>query len=107
MGHANGDTALRLKMTSWAEQVELDDEGLPPPGEEFNEKKGLKTVTEYKHNDDGKLVKVIRTFRIEKVHLSKSIAKRKMWKKFGAAATYFLAARVLTQVRKYFVCAAI
>jgi len=83
----NGDPALRLKMTSWAEQVELDDEGLPPPSEEFNEKKGLKTVTEYKHNDDGKLVKVIRTFRIEKVHLSKSIAKRKMWKKFGAAAT--------------------
>lgn len=71
---------------SWAEQVDLDDEGLPPPSEEFNEKKGLKTITEYKHNEDGKLVKIIRTFRIETMRLSKSIAKRKMFKKYGQAA---------------------
>ncbi|GFS07200.1 eukaryotic translation initiation factor 3 subunit G [Elysia marginata] len=72
---------------SWAEQVDLGDEGiLPPPSEDFNEKKGLKTITEYKHNDDGKVVKVIRTFKVETVKLSKSIAKRKVWKKFGAAA---------------------
>ncbi|XP_005109948.2 eukaryotic translation initiation factor 3 subunit G [Aplysia californica] len=71
---------------SWAEQVDLVDEGLPPPSEEFDEKKGVKTVTEYKHNDDGKLVKVVRTFKIETMRLSKSIARRKMWKKFGAAA---------------------
>ncbi|GFO08232.1 fibrinogen c domain-containing protein 1 [Plakobranchus ocellatus] len=73
---------------SWAEQVDLGDEGiLPPPSENFDERKGLKTVTEYKHNDDGKLVKIIRTFKIETVKLSKSIAKRKAWKKFGAASS--------------------
>lgn len=70
---------------SWAEQVDLDDEGLPPPSEEFDEKKGIKTVTEYKHNEDNKLVKVVRTFKIEKVKLSKTISRRKMWQKFGAA----------------------
>jgi len=72
---------------SWAEQVDFDDQGLPPPSEEFDEKKGIKTVTEYKHNDDKKLIKIIRTFKIDKVFLSKSIARRKMWKKFGAASS--------------------
>ncbi|CAL1547409.1 unnamed protein product [Lymnaea stagnalis] len=81
---------LNIKRTSgksWAEQVDQGDEGiLPPPTEEYDEKKGIKTITEYKNNDDGKLIKVIRTFKIETVRLSKSIAKRKMWKKYGAAA---------------------
>ncbi|XP_059150986.1 eukaryotic translation initiation factor 3 subunit G-like isoform X2 [Physella acuta] len=72
---------------SWAEQVDQGDEGiLPPPSEEYDEKKGLKTITEYKNNEDGKLIKVIRTFKIETVRLSNSIAMRKTWKKFGAAA---------------------
>ncbi|GFO09655.1 eukaryotic translation initiation factor 3 subunit g [Plakobranchus ocellatus] len=72
---------------SWAEQADLGDEGiLPPPSEVFDEKKGLKTVTEYKHNEDGKLVKIIKTYKIKTIKLSKSIARRKVWKKFGAAA---------------------
>ncbi|KAI8779532.1 Eukaryotic translation initiation factor 3 subunit G [Biomphalaria glabrata] len=70
---------------SWAEQVDQGDEGLPPPTEEFDEKRGIKTITEYR-NEDGKVIKTIKTYKIETVKLSKSIAQRKMWKKYGAAA---------------------
>lgn len=31
---------------------------LPPNTEEFDEKKGLKKITEYKYNEEGKIVKV-------------------------------------------------
>ena len=31
---------------------------LPPSSEDFDEHKGLKTVCEYKYNDDQKMVKV-------------------------------------------------
>ncbi|ESO04939.1 hypothetical protein HELRODRAFT_185530 [Helobdella robusta] len=78
---------------SWAEQVELGDEGgilsptdtLPPPTETFDEKTGVKKVIEYKINDDGKKVKVIKTYKVETYKVSKTIAKRKTWKKFGDA----------------------
>ena len=32
---------------------------LPPPSEEFDEASGIKKVTEYKFNEDGKKVKVL------------------------------------------------
>ncbi|XP_041370284.1 eukaryotic translation initiation factor 3 subunit G-like [Gigantopelta aegis] len=71
---------------SWAEQAEegYDDIGLPPP-EEFDDKNGLKKVIEYKRNDDDKLVKIIKTYKVETRRVSKSIARRKAWRKFGAA----------------------
>jgi hypothetical protein len=31
---------------------------LPPPEEDYNEKSGIKTYTEHKYDDDGKMVKV-------------------------------------------------
>ncbi|KAJ8881811.1 hypothetical protein PR048_018297 [Dryococelus australis] len=70
--------------TSWADEVE--EEGtpggsLPPSSEVINN--GYKIITEYKHNDDGKKIKVIRTFKIERVIVSKTIALRKTWPKFG------------------------
>jgi translation initiation factor 3 subunit G len=79
---------------SWAEQVELGDEGvaytssevLPTPKYEFDPATGIKTVTEYKFNEDGKKVKVIKIYKVEKRKVSESVAKRKNWKKFGAAA---------------------
>ncbi|KAL5011601.1 hypothetical protein ScPMuIL_010152 [Solemya velum] len=68
---------------SWAEQVEAGEDGaLPPPTEEFNESSGIKTVKEYKHNEDGKVVKVSTR---ERRKAPKSIAIRKTWRKFGAA----------------------
>jgi len=76
------------EMTSWADRVELEegiDGELPAPTEHFDERKGIKTVTEYKYNDDDKKVKIVRIFKIEKRKVAKSIATRKNWKKFGAS----------------------
>merc|ERR1712203_989980 len=42
-----------------------------------------KITTEYSHNDDGKKVKIIRTFKIEKKLVSKAVARRKALAKFG------------------------
>merc|ERR1719228_2184430 len=61
-------------MTSWADRVELEEatEGdLPAPTEHFDERKE---------------VKIVRTFKIERRKVAKSIATRKStWKKFGAS----------------------
>ncbi|ESP00908.1 hypothetical protein LOTGIDRAFT_238461 [Lottia gigantea] len=73
------------KGISWAEQVEAGDEGLPPSSEDFDEKNGIKTITEYKYNEDNKLVKMVKTYKVETRKVSKSIARRKNWKKYGLA----------------------
>ncbi|XP_040047795.1 eukaryotic translation initiation factor 3 subunit G [Gasterosteus aculeatus] len=68
---------------SWADQVEEEvDEGtLPPPKETI--KGNIKTIIEYKIDDDGKKFKIIRIFKIETRKASKAVARRKNWKKFG------------------------
>ncbi|CAM4343466.1 unnamed protein product [Leuciscus chuanchicus] len=68
---------------SWADQVEEEgDEGsLPSPKETV--KGNIKTATEYKIDEDGQKVKIIRTFKIETRKASKAVARRKNWKKFG------------------------
>ena len=73
---------------SWAEQVKQgEDESLPPPHEEFDPPKNIKTVTEYKINDNGKKVRVVKTLKLETKEVLKSVGRRKTWKKFGAAET--------------------
>jgi len=76
-------------MTSWADRVELEEQtegDLPASTEQFDERKGIKIITEYKFNEDGKKVKIVRTFKIEKRKVAKTIATRKStWKKFGAS----------------------
>lgn len=67
--------------SSWADEVELEGGSLPPTTEVFEN--GFKIVTEYQYNDDEKKVKIVRTYKIEKRIVSKSIALRKTWKKFG------------------------
>ena len=70
--------------SSWADQVEQEETGgdkLPPPLVEIDG--NIKTVTEYKLNDDKKKVKVVRKYRIETKKTSKSVARRKLLKKFG------------------------
>ncbi|XP_069087908.1 eukaryotic translation initiation factor 3 subunit G isoform X3 [Pleurodeles waltl] len=42
-----------------------------------------KIVVDYKTDEDGKKYKIIRTFRVETRKASKSVARRKNWKKFG------------------------
>ncbi|XP_060606597.1 eukaryotic translation initiation factor 3 subunit G-like [Ruditapes philippinarum] len=74
------------KPISWAEQVEAgEDRSLPPASEDFDEQNSIKTITEYKFNDDGKIVKVVKTYKVEKRRAAKTIARRKNWRKFGAA----------------------
>lgn len=70
--------------SSWADEVELEGGSLPPSTEVFEN--GFKIVTEYKYNEDEKKVKIVRTYKIEKRIVSKSIALRKTWKKFGESA---------------------
>lgn len=68
--------------SSWADEVELDSGSLPPPTEEIDEH-GVKTITEYKFNKDDKRVKVVRTYKTQKLVVSKSIARRRALPKFG------------------------
>jgi len=74
--------------SSWADDVEVEDDGtdslgLPPNSEEI--KNGLKIITEYGIDDDGKKFKVVRHYKIEKRQVAKAIAHRKAWAKFGAS----------------------
>lgn len=72
---------------SWADQVEATDHrsGIPPP--EVIQEGNTKKLIEYKRGeDDGKLLKIVRTFKIEKRKASKSVAHRKTWGKFGLAS---------------------
>jgi len=80
---------MESKPISWADQVEQGEADvdlkadLQPAGEVISGDK--KVITEYKHNDEGKKVKIVRYYKIERKMVSKSIAVRKAWKKFGAA----------------------
>lgn len=67
--------------SSWADEVLLDAGGLPPTTEVYEN--GQKIITEYTHNDDDKLVKVVRTYKITKQVVAKSAARRKRLPKFG------------------------
>lgn len=67
--------------SSWADEVEEEGGVLPPPSEVYEN--GFKILTEYKYNQDNKKVKVVRTYKIEHRIVSKTIAARKAWAKFG------------------------
>lgn len=70
--------------SSWADEVELEGGSLPPSTKVYEN--GYKIVTEYKYNEDDKKIKIVRTYKVEKRIVSKSIALRKTWKKFGESA---------------------
>ncbi|XP_050051491.1 eukaryotic translation initiation factor 3 subunit G-like [Dermacentor andersoni] len=81
---------------SWADRVEQGEDvplpALPPQvsqvphvpqvevadGEE-------KVTTEFREDEEGRKVKVLRHYKVERRQVSKSVARRKSWKKFGAA----------------------
>ncbi|XP_014599892.1 PREDICTED: eukaryotic translation initiation factor 3 subunit G [Polistes canadensis] len=67
--------------SSWADEVEEEGGVLPPPSEVYEN--GFKILTEYKYNQDNKKVKVVSTYKIERRIVSKTIAARKNWAKFG------------------------
>ncbi|XP_014260847.1 eukaryotic translation initiation factor 3 subunit G-like [Cimex lectularius] len=70
--------------SSWADEVEENVEDIPRTSEVVEN--GLKIVTEYKKNEENKKIKIVSTYKRESRMVSKSIAKRKTWKKFGASA---------------------
>lgn len=72
--------------SSWADEVEEEGGGgvLPAPSEVYEN--GFKILTEYKYNEDNQKVKVVRTYKIERRIVSKTIAVRKNWAKFGDSA---------------------
>ena len=68
--------------SSWADEIEEDDlSTLPAPSEKVVG--DTKIMTEYMMNDDGKKIKIVRTFKVVKKMVPKSIAHRKRWEKFG------------------------
>jgi len=70
---------------SWGDMMEeIDGEpGLPPPSEQIE--KDIKKLIEYRHNEEGKRVKLTKVYQLQTHKVSKSIAKRKAWDKFGLA----------------------
>lgn len=70
--------------SSWAEQMEdeLNEETLPP---QIEINGNTKIVTQHACVD-GKNVKIVRHYKIEKRKVLKSIAKRKTWAKYGLSA---------------------
>jgi len=72
----------KVNVSSWADEVEeVEGTVLPPPVEKSDG--NSKTVTEFTLNEDGKKVKVISHYRIEKHRVAHSIAVRKTWRKYG------------------------
>ncbi|XP_077529497.1 eukaryotic translation initiation factor 3 subunit G-like [Haemaphysalis longicornis] len=78
---------------SWADRVEQgEDVPLPslPPAQVRDREADVadgeeKVTTEYREDEEGRKVKVLRHYKIERRQVSKSVARRKLWKKFGAA----------------------
>lgn len=69
-------------ISSWADEIEEGDVTVLPASSE-KIKGDTKTVTDYIFNEDGKKVKVVRTYKIEKKLVPKAIAERRTWAKFG------------------------
>jgi len=70
---------------SWGDMMEeIDgDSGLPPPSEHIE--KDIKKLVEYKLSEEGKKLKITKVYQLQTHKVSKSIAKRKAWRKFGLA----------------------
>jgi len=68
--------------SSWADEIEEGDTTTLPPSSE-KVKGDTKIVTDYMFNEDGKKVKVVRTYKIERKMVPKIVAERRVWSKFG------------------------
>jgi len=73
---------MTVVQSSWADEIEEGDSTtLPLPSEILQGNK--KITTEYSTNDDGKKMKIVRTFEIIKKQVPKAVASRKVLPKFG------------------------
>ncbi|KAI8147840.1 eukaryotic translation initiation factor 3 subunit G-domain-containing protein [Fennellomyces sp. T-0311] len=68
---------------SWADEIEEEEDAYQP--KVFTDENGIKTIVEFRDNEDGKKVKVTRKIRSKLVteHVNKAVAARKKWAKFG------------------------
>lgn len=73
----------------WGDDTDLPMTGGIPPQEIIQNQDGTKTIIDYGMSDDGYLSKTITIKKFEKVTktVSKSVAARKNWKKFGDCQT--------------------
>ncbi|KAF9558600.1 translation initiation factor 3, RNA-binding subunit [Agrocybe pediades] len=74
--------ASSVPTKSWADDV---DELELPKNEEFVDENGIRTVTEYTVNEDGKKVKITRRIKrtLQKSVVDHAVAERQKWAKFG------------------------
>lgn len=70
---------------SWGDRMdESEGDGpLPTPTEEIIG--NVKKLVEFKYDEEGKKLRITRIYNLETRKVAKSIAKRKLWKKFGNA----------------------
>ncbi|PAA85072.1 hypothetical protein BOX15_Mlig005257g2, partial [Macrostomum lignano] len=74
--------------SDWAQEMEDAEQmkcQLPAPVMEYDKSKGIKREISYQRDEDGNLFKVISELQVQVRKLSKNIARRKEWKKYGAA----------------------
>jgi translation initiation factor 3 subunit G len=68
--------------SSWADEIEEGDTStLPPSSEKI--KGDVKMVTDYSFNEDGKKVKTVRHYKVERKMVPKIVAERRNFHKFG------------------------
>lgn len=69
--------------TSWVDTMKEHHaaDQLPPPTEKIDG--DTKIVTEYKFNEEGKKVKVTKTYQIVRTEITKGVLKRRQWRPFG------------------------
>jgi len=73
--------------TSWVDTMKEHHaaDQLPPPTEKIEG--DTKIVTEYKFNEEGKKVKVTKTYQLVKSEVTKGMMKRRQWRPFGKKQT--------------------
>lgn len=69
--------------TSWVDTMKEHHaaDQLPPPSEKIEG--DTKIVTEYKFNEEGKKVKITKTYQIVRNEVTKGVIKRRQWRSFG------------------------
>lgn len=69
--------------TSWVDTMKEHHaaDQLPPPSEKIEG--DTKIVTEYEFNDEGKKVKITKTYQIVRNEITKGLIKRRQWRPFG------------------------
>lgn len=69
--------------TSWVDTMKEHHaaDQLPPPEEKIEG--DIKTVTEYKFDEEGKKVKIVKTYQIVRNEVTKGVLKRRQWRPFG------------------------